>query len=222
MTRTPQRKTALTPILAHCKPPSSLWAQQSNDEANVVGTPYWMAPEIIAMTGQVTAACDIWSLGCTVIEMLTGKPPYFDLQQMAAMFRIVQDEHPPMPERLSPTLEDFLIQCFQKEPTLRIDATGLLKHPWLKLAAVAPQAGIGAGGRSRNGSQVSPRGVGVDCACVWPMCCAFDDDDSNCVGVNVLLSSSTFVWAAVILLLKNDIVLHEFFRMPSLHPHVPA
>lgn len=43
-----------------------------------------------------------------------GKPPYFDLPQMPALFRIVQDEHPPLPEGISKALEDFLLQCFQK------------------------------------------------------------------------------------------------------------
>ncbi len=56
---------------------------------SVVGTPYWMAPEVIEMTC-VTAAADIWSVGCLAIELLTGQPPYFDLQPMSALFRIVQ------------------------------------------------------------------------------------------------------------------------------------
>lgn len=56
---------------------------------SVVGTPYWMAPEVIEMTS-VTAAADIWSVGCLTIELLTGQPPYFDLQPMSALFRIVQ------------------------------------------------------------------------------------------------------------------------------------
>ncbi|RDX60433.1 MAP3K epsilon protein kinase 1, partial [Mucuna pruriens] len=56
---------------------------------SVVGTPYWMAPEVIEMAG-VCAASDIWSVGCTVIELLTCVPPYYDLQPMPALFRIVQ------------------------------------------------------------------------------------------------------------------------------------
>ena len=55
----------------------------------VAGTPYWMAPEVIELTS-VTAAADIWSVGCLDIELLTGQPPYFDLQPMSALFRIVQ------------------------------------------------------------------------------------------------------------------------------------
>ena len=107
---------------------------------SVVGTPYWMAPEIIEMTGQQSSACDIWSVGCTVLELLTGKPPYFDLQQMPALFRIVQDEHPPLPDGISASLRDFLLSCFAKDPNRRIDAAGLLKHPWLKKAVEKERA----------------------------------------------------------------------------------
>lgn len=107
---------------------------ESRKSDSVVGTPYWMAPEIIEMTGQQSSACDIWSVGCTVVELFTGKPPYFDLQQMPALFRIVQDEHPPLPDGISSMLEDFLMQCFQKDPLRRISAADLLKHSWLRAA----------------------------------------------------------------------------------------
>ncbi|KAE8705526.1 hypothetical protein F3Y22_tig00110422pilonHSYRG00012 [Hibiscus syriacus] len=80
---------------------------------SIVGTPYWMAPEVIEMSG-VCAASDIWSVGCTVIELLTCVPPYYDLQPMPALYRIVQDEHPPIPDSLSPDITDFLRQCFKK------------------------------------------------------------------------------------------------------------
>jgi serine/threonine protein kinase len=104
---------------------------ESRKSQSVVGTPYWMAPEIIELTGQQSSACDIWSVGCTCIELLTGTPPYFHLQQMSALFRIVQDEHPPLPDDISPGLADFLLLCFQKDPNRRIDATALMKHSWL-------------------------------------------------------------------------------------------
>lgn len=70
-------------------------------ESSVVGTPYWMAPEVIELSGATTAS-DIWSLGCTVIELLEGKPPYHNLQPMPALFRIVNDDHPPLPQGASP------------------------------------------------------------------------------------------------------------------------
>lgn len=99
-------------------------------ESSVVGTPYWMAPEVIELSGATTAS-DIWSLGCTVIELLDGKPPYHKLQPMHALFRIVNDDHPPIPEGASPIVRDFLMQCFQKDPNLRVSARKLLKHPWI-------------------------------------------------------------------------------------------
>ncbi|KAL1977998.1 hypothetical protein VTN31DRAFT_857 [Thermomyces dupontii] len=99
-------------------------------ESSVVGTPYWMAPEVIELSGATTAS-DIWSLGCTVIELLEGKPPYHKLQPMPALFRIVNDDHPPLPQGASPAVKDFLMQCFQKDPNLRVSARKLLKHPWI-------------------------------------------------------------------------------------------
>lgn len=77
---------------------------QGLSESSVVGTPYWMAPEVIELSGATTAS-DIWSLGCTVIELLDGKPPYHKLQPMPALFRIVNDDHPPLPGGASPVIE---------------------------------------------------------------------------------------------------------------------
>lgn len=57
--------------------------------SSLAGTPYWMAPEIIEMRGHISTSCDIWSLACTVIEFITGNPPYFDLMQYPALYRIV-------------------------------------------------------------------------------------------------------------------------------------
>ncbi|KAF1833341.1 hypothetical protein BDW02DRAFT_599138 [Decorospora gaudefroyi] len=104
--------------------------QSGLDQSSVVGTPYWMAPEVIELSGATTSS-DIWSVGCTVIELIQGKPPYHKLQPMQALFRIVNDEHPPIPGSASPLLREFLMECFQKNPTLRISAKRLLKHPWI-------------------------------------------------------------------------------------------
>jgi serine/threonine protein kinase len=75
--------------------------QSGLDQSSVVGTPYWMAPEVIELSGATTSS-DIWSVGCTVIELIEGKPPYHKLQPMQALFRIVNDEHPPIPGSASP------------------------------------------------------------------------------------------------------------------------
>jgi serine/threonine protein kinase len=71
------------------------------------GTPYWMAPEVIEMSGHITSACDIWSVGCTVFELLTGKPPRYNMDQFAAMIKIVNDQMP-LPDDITPELRDFL------------------------------------------------------------------------------------------------------------------
>ena len=68
---------------------SELEVDRDKTSISVVGTPYWMAPEVIEMTS-VTPASDIWSVACLAIELVTGAPPYYDLQPMSALFRIVQ------------------------------------------------------------------------------------------------------------------------------------
>ncbi|KAI0343070.1 hypothetical protein BDW22DRAFT_1428512 [Trametopsis cervina] len=99
---------------------------------DVAGTPNWMAPEVIELKG-ASPKSDIWSLGCTVIELLTGRPPYGEIPNtMSVMFRIVEDDMPPLPEGASDLLRDFLKQCFQKDPKMRPDAEMLCEHEWLR------------------------------------------------------------------------------------------
>ncbi|ESK96507.1 cell division control protein [Moniliophthora roreri MCA 2997] len=99
---------------------------------DVAGTPNWMAPEVIELKG-ASPKSDIWSLACTVIELLTGRPPYGDIpNSMSVMFRIVEDDMPPIPPGCSPLLEDFLKQCFNKDPSKRPNADLLCEHQWLK------------------------------------------------------------------------------------------
>ncbi|KAG0277018.1 hypothetical protein BGZ95_006663 [Linnemannia exigua] len=104
---------------------------KESDFGAVAGTPNWMAPEVIELKG-ASPASDIWSLGCTVIEMLTGQPPYAELLPLTTLFRIVEDERPPLPSNLSMDLLDFLCQCFQKDPSLRPSAGALGRHIWIK------------------------------------------------------------------------------------------
>ncbi|KAL2244068.1 UNVERIFIED_CONTAM: Mitogen-activated protein kinase kinase kinase NPK1 [Sesamum indicum] len=96
------------------------------------GTPYWMAPEVIVQSGHSYSA-DIWSVGCTVIEMATGKAPWSQqYQEVAALFYVgTTKSHPPIPEHLSAEAKDFLLKCLQKEPDLRPTASELLKHPFV-------------------------------------------------------------------------------------------
>ncbi|KAI8086350.1 kinase-like domain-containing protein [Halteromyces radiatus] len=78
---------------------------KDNEVDAVAGTPNWMAPEVIELKGASTKS-DIWSLGCTIVELCTGKPPYSDLLPMTALFRIVEDEYPPLPSGLSDVMND--------------------------------------------------------------------------------------------------------------------
>lgn len=96
----------------------------------VVGTPYWMAPEVIEMRVPTTAS-DIWSVGCTTIECLTGKPPFFDLGPLSALFKIVESTTPPIPSGISEECRDFLIRCFKRKARERAAADDLLQHPFI-------------------------------------------------------------------------------------------
>ncbi|EGN91709.1 hypothetical protein SERLA73DRAFT_173393 [Serpula lacrymans var. lacrymans S7.3] len=122
-----------------------------SDDA-VVGSPYWMAPEVIEQSGATTAS-DIWSVGCLVIELLEGKPPYHFLDPMPALFRIVQDDCPPIPDGASPIVKDFLLHCFQKDCNLRISAKKLLRHPWMISARKQMSGPATKQGRTAQGSE---------------------------------------------------------------------
>ncbi|KAK4058224.1 Protein kinase of the Mitotic Exit Network [Microbotryomycetes sp. JL221] len=111
---------------------NAIVSQSMSSSPKVDGTPNWMPPEVIQLRGASTAS-DIWSLGCTIVELITGKPPYADLNTMSAMFRIVEDECPPIPEACSNELKMFLKSCFKKDPSQRPTAVQLLSHEWLEM-----------------------------------------------------------------------------------------
>ncbi|KAF8405093.1 hypothetical protein HHK36_009991 [Tetracentron sinense] len=96
-----------------------------------------MAPEIMhpAMqkdtNNELALAVDIWSLGCTIIEMLNGKPPWSEFEGVAAMFKAWK-ESPPIPEHLSPKGKHFLRCCFRRNPAERPSASKLLEHCFLR------------------------------------------------------------------------------------------
>lgn len=103
----------------------------SSQHQSVVGTPNWMAPETVLGGEGLCTASDIWSLGATIIELFTMNPPYHDLNPMATLHAIGTDDHPPLPKNISSVARDFLMECFQKQPNLRVSAKVLLKHKWL-------------------------------------------------------------------------------------------
>ncbi|XP_036176181.1 mitogen-activated protein kinase kinase kinase 2 isoform X2 [Myotis myotis] len=94
---------------------------------SVTGTPYWMSPEVISGEGYGRKA-DIWSVGCTVVEMLTEKPPWAEYEAMAAIFKIAtQPTNPKLPAHVSDYTRDFLQRIFT-EAKLRPSAEELLRH----------------------------------------------------------------------------------------------
>jgi len=97
------------------------------------GTVYWMAPEVIRQSGYGRKA-DIWSLGCTVIEMITGKPPWINLytETASALFNIAMSNNPPpLPANISATTTDFILQCMRRDPAHRPNTRHLLYHSFI-------------------------------------------------------------------------------------------
>ncbi|NXD76944.1 M3K19 kinase, partial [Halcyon senegalensis] len=111
----------------------SLSGTQSEMLKSVHGTPYWMAPEVINESGYGRKS-DIWSVGCTVFEMATGKPPLASMDRIAAMFYIGAHRGlmPSLPERFSGTAVDFVHACLTRDQHERPSAVQLLDHPFVK------------------------------------------------------------------------------------------
>ena len=149
-------------------------------DANV-GTPLWMAPEVIAKTSQPTPASDVWAVGIVTCEVLNqGKTPWaqFD-NNMQALYHIARWKlplpGPNLPTSLSPVCYTFLEECHRLEPTKRLLAKALLNHSWLASArdsVVSPpspspliersedlqelyKSNLESSGRTRSGSNVT-------------------------------------------------------------------
>uniref|UniRef100_A0AAQ4PWF7 non-specific serine/threonine protein kinase n=1 Tax=Gasterosteus aculeatus aculeatus TaxID=481459 RepID=A0AAQ4PWF7_GASAC len=99
-----------------------------------VGTPYWMAPEVIlAMDeGQYDGKVDIWSLGITCIELAERKPPLFNMNAMSALYHIAQNEKAALQTRVSANVLNFIDSCLQKIPQDRPHSDDMLGHAFLQ------------------------------------------------------------------------------------------
>ncbi|CAM9236364.1 unnamed protein product, partial [Discosporangium mesarthrocarpum] len=107
--------------------------QEGQKRGTVIGTPYWMAPEIIQEL-PYDIKCDIWSLGITAIEMAEGSPPLSKVHPMRAIFMIPSKPPPKLKEESKWTLDfiEFVAACLAKDPESRPTAQDLLWHPWLR------------------------------------------------------------------------------------------
>jgi len=106
--------------------------QKQQKRTTVVGTPYWMAPELIRGHDYATKV-DIWSLGIMLMEMVEGEPPYMEFPPLRALFLITTKGIPPLkePGKWSSDLNEFFAKCLEKDPDKRPAADQLLKHPFL-------------------------------------------------------------------------------------------
>lgn len=110
-------------------------SQELPKRKSLVGTPYWMAPEVISRL-PYGPEVDIWSLGIMVIEMVDGEPPFFNEPPLQAMRRI-RDMPPPKlknSHKISPRLQGFLEKMLVRDPGQRATAFELLQHPFLRQA----------------------------------------------------------------------------------------
>ena len=109
-----------------------------NKRKTVVGSPYWMAPEVIRES-HYDGRADVWSLGITAIEMAEGAPPHSNLHPLRAIFVIPNKPAPTLadPDNWAPEMLDFVRCCCQKDPNQRHDSAMLSSHSFVKQEVIA-------------------------------------------------------------------------------------
>ncbi|KAL6849002.1 hypothetical protein ACP4OV_021585 [Aristida adscensionis] len=145
-------------------------ARRVGSRAPIGGTPAFMAPEVARGEEQGPAA-DVWALGCTVIEMATGRAPWSDMDDVVAAVRLIgfTDAVPEAPEWMSPEAKDFLDKCLRRRASERWTAAQLLEHPFLA------SAGCGVKAEEATAKWVSPKST-LDAA-LWESDADDEEDD---------------------------------------------
>jgi len=105
---------------------------EDSKRRSTVGTPWYCAPEVI--NGEEYGdRSDVWSIGCFAIELVSGKPPFDDLNDIACLLKMAEGNPPPLPSDISDTCRDFLTKCLLSDWRKRPSTSELLEHYFLVL-----------------------------------------------------------------------------------------
>lgn len=129
-----------------------------NKRKTTVGSPYWMAPEVLGDT-HYDGRADVWSLGITAIEIAEGAPPHASLNPMRAISLIPTKPAPTLadPDHWSPEMLDFVKCCCEKDPSQRSDSAQLASHPFVKQEVMALRALSRGDDSQQQGEPLSAR-----------------------------------------------------------------